>query len=124
MKRIINNYYKNRTNSLKREDIIDKNNLNDKYIYTEIEDMLIKEKLLIKDENNNNMIEFRTIVFLEKYVKDSMIYTLNALVFIITLITLITSTFEPFLKEYNYILALFLFIVIVVSIFRELPNNK
>ena len=124
MKKIINNYYKNRTNNLKREDIIDKNNLNDEYIYAEIEDMLIKEKLLIKDENNNCMIEFRTIVFLEKCVKDSMGYTINALVFIITFAALITATFEPFLKEHNYILVLFLFIAIVILIFRELPNNN
>lgn len=87
MKRIINNYYDNKNTFLKTEDIIDKNNLNDKYIYEEIEDMLIKEKLLVKDEKNNSIIEFRTIIFLEKYVKDSMSYLVNMLVFIITFIT-------------------------------------
>lgn len=59
MKRIINNYYAKRTNILKQEDIIDKNNLDDKYIYAEIEDMLIKEKLITKDKDNNTIIEYK-----------------------------------------------------------------
>ena len=96
MKRIINNYYDNKNTFLKSEDIIDKNNLNDKYIYEEIEDMLIKEKLLVKDEKNNSIIEFRTIIFLEKYVKDSMSYVVNMLVFIITFVTLFISIITYF----------------------------
>lgn len=124
IKRIINNYYVKKTNILKQEDIIDKNNLDDKYIYAEIEDMLIKEKLITKDKDNNANIEFRTIIFLEKYVKDSMSYTINVLVFIITFVTLIISTFEPFDKGYNNILSLALFILIVVLIFKSLPKDK
>jgi len=124
MKRIINNYYAERNDILKQEDIIDKNNLDDKYIYAEIEDMLMKEKLISKDKDNNDIIEFRTIIFLEKYVKDSMSYIINVLVFMITFVTLIISTFEPFDKGYNAIFSLALFIFIIVLIFKSLPKDK
>lgn len=124
MKSIINNYYDKRTNIIKQTDIIDKNNPDDKYIYDEIEDMLIKEKLITKDKGNNDIIEFRTIIFLEKYVKDSMSYTINVLVFIITFVTLIISILEPFDKRYNDIFSLVLFILIIVLIFKSLPKDK
>ena len=124
MKRIINNYYDKRTNILKQADIVDKNNSDDKYIYAEIEDMLMKEKLIMKDKDKNDVIEFRTIIFLEKYVKDSMSYTINVLVFIITFVTLISSTLEPFDKGYNDIFLLVLLILIIVVIFKSLPKDK
>lgn len=124
MKRIINNYYDNKNTFLKSEDIIDKNNLNDKYIYEEIEDMLIKEKLLVKDEKNNSIIEFRTIIFLEKYVKDSMSYVVNMLVFIITFITLFISVFQQSTGRYVNILLLPLIILITVLIFKALPKDN
>lgn len=124
MKRIINNYYDNKNTFLKSEDIIDKNNLNDKYIYEEIEDMLIKEKLLVKDEKNNSIIEFRTIIFLEKYVKDSMSYVVNMLVFIITFITLFISVFQQLTGRYVNFLLLPLIILITVLIFKVLPKDN
>lgn len=124
MKRIINNYYDNKNAFLKSEDIIDKNNLNDKYIYEEIEDMLIKEKLLVKDEKNNSIIEFRTIIFLEKYVKDSMSYVVNILVFIITFITLFISVFQQLTGRYVNFLLLPLIIPITVLIFKVLPKDN
>ena len=124
MKRIINYYYDNKNTFLKSEYIIDKNNLNDKYIYEEIEDMLIKEKLLVKDEKNNSIIEFRTIIFLEKYVKDSMSYVVNMLVFIITFITLFISVFQQSTGRYVNILLLPLIILITVLIFKPLPKDN
>lgn len=124
MKRIINNYYDKRTNILKQADIIDKNNPNDKYIYAEIEYMLMKEKLITKDEGNNDIIEFRTIVFLEKNVKDSISYTINVLVFIITFVTLIISILEPYDRGYNDIFSLAFFILIIALIFKSLPKDK
>lgn len=124
MKRIINYYYDNKNTFLKSEDIIDKNNLNDKYIYEEIEDMLIKEKLLVKDEKNNSIIEFRTIIFLEKHVKDSMSYVVNMLVFIITFITLFISIFQQLTGRYVNFLLLPLIILITVLIFKALPKDN
>lgn len=124
MKRIINYYYNNKNTFLKSEDIIDKNNLNDKYIYEEIENMLIKEKLLVKDEKNNSIIEFRTIIFLEKYVKDSMSYVVNMLVFIITFITLFISVFQQLTGRYVNFLLLPFIILITVLIFKVLPKDN
>lgn len=124
MKRIINYYYNNKNTFLKSEDIIDKNNLNDKYIYEEIENMLIKEKLLVKDAKNNSIIEFRTIIFLEKYVKDSMSYVVNILVFIITFITLFISVFQQLTGRYVNFLLLPLIILITILIFKVLPKDN
>lgn len=128
MKRIINyyynNYYNNKNTFLKQEDIIDKNNLNDKYIYEEIENMLIKENLLVKDEKNNSNMEFRTIIFLEKYVKDSMSYMVNVLVFIITFITLFISVFQQLIDVYVNFLLLPSIILITILIFKVLPRDK
>ena len=124
MKRIINYYYNNKNTFLKQEDIIDKNNLNDKYIYEEIENMLIKENLLVKDEKNNSNIEFRTIIFLEKYVKDSMSYMVNVLVFIITFITLFISVFQQLIGVYVNFLLLPSIIMITILIFKVLPRDK
>lgn len=124
MKRIINYYYNNKNTFLKSEDIIDKNNLNDKYIYEEIENMLIKEKLLVKDAKNNSIIEFRTIIFLEKYVKDSMSYVMNILVFIITFITLFISVFQQLTGRYVNFLLLPLIILITILVFKVLPKDN
>ena len=124
MKRIINYYYNNKNTFLKTEDIIDKNDLNDKYIYEEIENMLIKEKLLVKDKKNNSIIEFRTIIFLEKYVKDSMSYVVNMLVFIITFITLFISVFQQLTGRYVNFLLLPLIILITVLIFKVLQKDN
>ena len=120
MKRIINYYYNNKNAFLKQEDIIDKNNLNDKYIYEEIENMLIKENLLVKDEKNNSNMEFRTIIFLEKYVKDSMSYMVNVLVFI----TLFISVFQQLIGVYVNFLLLPSIILITILIFKVLPRDK
>lgn len=124
MKRIINYYYNNKNTFLKQEDIIDKNNLNDKYIYEEIENMLIKENLLVKDEKNNSNMEFRTIIFLEKYVKDSMSYMVNVLVFIITFITLFISVFQQLIGVDVNFLLLPSITLITILIFKVLPRGK
>ena len=95
-----------------------------KYIYEEIENMLIKENLLVKDEKNNSNIEFRTIIFLEKYVKDSMSYMVNVLVFIITFITLFISVFQQLIGVYVNFLLLPSIILITILIFKVLPRDK
>jgi len=124
MKRIINYYYDNKNTFLKCEYIIEKNNPNDKYIYEEIENMLIMKNLLVKDKKDNSIIDFRTIIFLEKYVKDSIGYIVNVLVFIITFITLFISVFQQMAGKNINILLLSLPIVITILIFKVLPNDK
>lgn len=124
MKRMIKHYYDNKSIYLKRENVIDENNLNDKYIYEEIENMLIKENLLVKDDDSNTIIDLRTIMFLEKYVKDSIGYTVNCLVFIITLITLIISVLKNLKSMYVDFIALVLLIVVVIMISKALPKDK
>ena len=92
--------------------------------YEEIENMLIKENLLVKDEKNNSNMEFRTIIFLEKYVKDSMSYMVNVLVFIITFITLFISVFQQLIGVYVNFLLLPSIILITILIFKVLPRDK
>ena len=105
MKRIINYYYDNKNALLKSEDIIDK-------------------KLLVKYEKNNSIIEFRTIIFLEKYVKDSMSYVVNMLVFIITFITLFISVFQQLTGRYVNFLLLPSILLITALIFKVLPKDN
>ena len=80
--------------------------------------------IMIKDEKNNSIIEFRTIIFLEKYVKDSMSYVVNMLVFIITFITLFISVFQQLTGRYVNFLLLPLIILITVLIFKALPKDN
>lgn len=124
MKRIINYYYSNKNKFLKQEAIIDKDNLNDKYIYEEIENMLIEKKLITKDEKNNSRIEFETIIFLEKYVKESTSYMINMLVFIITFITLFISAFQQLIGKYINYITLSLIILVIILIFKILPKDE
>lgn len=124
MKRIIDNYYNGEKSVLKQEDIIDKKNQKDKYIYNEIKDMLMKEKLIIKDKNNNDIIEFRTIIFLEQYVKNNLSYRVSMLAFLLPFSSLIISIFSLFFEEHENIFSLFCFIVIIVVTFRTLPKRK
>ena len=122
MKKIINNYYANKTNILKREDIIRNDDADENYIYNELETMLIKEKLMNKDEEGNNIIDFRAIAFLEKHVNDSSSYILNILVFIITFASLMISGFGAFFQK--GFLSFVLFAVILIFIFKYLPKDK
>ena len=124
MKRIINYYYSNKNKFLKQEAIIDKDNLNDKYIYEEIENMLIKKKLITKDEKNNSRIDFETIIFLEKYVKESTSYMINMLVFIITFITLFISAFQQLIGKYINYITLPLIILVIILIFKIPPKDE
>lgn len=124
MKRIINYYYSNKNKFLKQEAIIGKDNLNDKYIYEEIENMLIKKKLITKDEKNNSRIDFETIIFLEKYVKESTSYMINMLVFIITFITLFISAFQQLIGKYINYITLPLIILVIILIFKILPKDE
>lgn len=123
-RRIINNYYLKKTNVFSKEDIIDKDNFNDEYIFEEITNMLKNEKLIKTNKNDSYIIELKTICFLEQYVKDDINYTLNALVFIITLITLIITTFNQFNEEFSKLSSAVLSIVIIILIFKSLPNDK
>lgn len=124
MKRIINYYYSNKNKFLKQEAIIGKDNLNDKYIYEEIENMLIKKKLITKDEKNNSRIDFETIIFLEKYVKESTSYMINMLVFIITFITLFISAFQQLIGKYINYITLPLITLVIILIFKILPKDE
>lgn len=109
---------------MKQEAIIDKDNLHDKYIYEEIENMLIKKKLITKDEKNNSRIDFETIIFLEKYVKESTSYMINMLVFIITFITLFISAFQQLIGKYINYITLPLIILVIILIFKIPPKDE
>lgn len=86
--------------------------------------MLIKKKLITKDEKNNSRIEFETIIFLEKYVKENTSYMINMLVFIITFITLFISAFQQIICKYINYITLPLTILVILLIFKILPKDE
>lgn len=122
MTKIVNNYYLKQNFILSKDDII--NNNEDELIYSQIEDMLIIEKLIQIDKQKNKIIDFRTIMFLEKYIKEIMNYTIGALAFMVTVITFIISILSYYNNPYIGLISIVLFIEMLGFIFKYLPNDK
>ena len=77
-----------------------------------------------QNEKNNSRIDFETIIFLEKYVKESTSYMINMLVFIITFITLFISAFQQLIGKYINYITLPLIILVIILIFKIPPKDE
>lgn len=121
MKRIVNNYYLKHDYKIKKEEIIISKLETE--IFNDIEKMLIEEKLLVK-EKDEITIEYRTVLFLEKYIRESMNYTIASLAFIITFISLFVNFLSNYNNPFTEIISIILLVFMIGFIFSLLPKDK
>ena len=118
MKKIVNQYYENHNGAYLISNIINISNKEELFVYQQLENMLLEEKLL-KIDKERRIIGFRGIAYLEKYIKENMSYIVGSLAFLISLITFIISVLKP-----SDLVMLMILIVMVGFIFYSLPKNK